>query len=103
MTPLLSGALAATGWQERERHLSPAYELAGRLHNDLGLTEPQDTRIQYFHDRPFQVLNSHRFTHALLDTVSDPEIKALPPVGAFDQYVDSTDMISTDRRRRYLR
>ena len=103
LTPLLSGALAAAGWQERERHLSPAYELVARLHNDLGLTEPQDTRIQYFHDRPFQVLNAHRFAHALLDTVTDPQIKALPPVGAFDQYVDSTDMIDSGRRRRYLR
>ena len=103
LTPLLSGALAATSWQERERHLSPAYELAAGLHNDLGLTEPLDTRIQYFHDRPFQVLGAHRFAHALLDTVTDPEIKALPPVGAFDQYVDSTDMIDSARRRRYLR
>ncbi|HEU5333646.1 MAG TPA: DUF4037 domain-containing protein [Actinocrinis sp.] len=103
LTPLLSGALAATGWQERERHLSPAYEFAARLHNDLGLTEPLDARIQYFHDRPFQVLNAHRFARALLDTVTDVQIKALPPVGAFDQFVDSTDMIDTDRRRRYLR
>ena len=103
LTPLLSGALGATGWRDRERHLSRAYELAARLHNELGLTEPLDPRIQYFHDRGFQVLNAHRFTRALLDTVTDPEIKALPPVGAFDQYVDSTDMISTDRRQRYLR
>lgn len=103
LSPLLSAALAATKWEERERHLSPAYELAARLHNDLALTEPLDTRIQYFHGRPFRVLNSRRFTAALLDTVTDPEIKQLPPVGAFDQYVDSTDMISTERRRRYLR
>ena len=103
LTPLLSGALAATSWRERERHLSPAYELAARLHNELGLTEPQDTGIRYFHSRPFQVLDARRFTYALLDTVADPEIKALPPVGAFDQYVDSTDMISSERRHRYLR
>jgi hypothetical protein len=103
LTPVLSGALAATSWRERERHLSPAYELVAELHNDLGLTEPQEARIRYFHGRPFQVLDARRFTHALLDTITDPQIRELLPVGAFDQYVDSTDMIGSDRRRRYLR
>jgi uncharacterized protein DUF4037 len=103
LTPLLSGAISAHGWQERERHLSPAYELAATLHNDLGLTEPVDPKVRYFHDRPFLVLDAHRLTAALLATISDPAVSSLPPVGAIDQYVDSTDLTSYgDRRRRYL-
>ncbi len=52
-----------------------------------------------------QVLDAYRFTDALMDTITDPQIKALPRVGAIDQYVDSTDM--TDReaaevRRQYI-
>ncbi|GHH37768.1 DUF4037 domain-containing protein [Amycolatopsis oliviviridis] len=105
LTPYLSGALSARGWQEREQHLSPAYEIAARLHNDLGLTEPIDGTVRYFHDRPFLVLDAYRFTDALVATISDAAVRALPPVGAIDQYVDSTDL--TDRshfevRRRYL-
>lgn len=105
LTPHLSGALAARSWQERERHLSPAYEIAARLHNDLGLTEPLEATVRYFHDRPFRVLDAYRFTDALVATIGDPAIRALPPVGAIDQYVDNTDL--TDRehaglRRRYL-
>jgi hypothetical protein len=105
LTPLLSGALAARSWQAREQHLSPAYEIAAGLHNELGLTEPLEVTVRYFHDRPFRVLDAYRFTDALVATISDPAVRALPPVGAIDQYVDSTDVTDrshADLRRRYL-
>ncbi|MCS7475515.1 DUF4037 domain-containing protein [Umezawaea endophytica] len=105
LTGHLSAALSARSWQDRERHLSPAYEVVAGLHNDLGLTEPLDPRVRYFHDRPFLVLDAHRFTDALVATIADPALRALPPVGAIDQYVDSTDLTDRaflDRRRRYV-
>lgn len=105
LAPLLSGALAARGWRERERQLSPAYERVARMHNALGLTEPQDPVVRPFHERPFLVLGAERFCAALLATVADPELAALPPVGSVDQYADSTDLTAhgfADRRRRYL-
>jgi len=102
LTPLLSGALAARDWRERERYLTPAYEFAAALHNGLGLTEPLDGTVRFFHERPFLVLDSFRFTDALLATVTDPALRALPEVGAYDQYVDSTDMGASEARGRYL-
>ncbi len=39
----LTGALAATEWPARERHLSRAYLIAAEAHNRLGLTEPLGT------------------------------------------------------------
>lgn len=103
--PHLSGALAARSWREREQHLSPAYEIAAGMHNDLGLTEPLDVTVRNFHDRPFRVLDAYRFTDALVSTISDPAVRALPPVGAIDQYVDNTDVTDrgrADLRRRYI-
>jgi uncharacterized protein DUF4037 len=105
LAPLLSNALSARSWQERERYLSPAYEFAAAMHNDLGLTEPLDVHVRQFHTRPFLVLDAHRFTDALISTISDPVLRALPPVGTIDQYVDSTDITDrnhTDRRIRYI-
>jgi hypothetical protein len=105
LTPHLVEAMAARSWPERERHLSPAYEAVAALHNELGLTEPVDAGVRYFHDRPFRVLDAHRFTEALVPTIRDPALRALPTVGALDQYVDSTDLTDrshAERRRRYL-
>lgn len=65
------------------------------MHNDLKLTEPLDVHVRHVHTRPFLVLDAHRFTDALIGTISDPALRALPPVGTIDQYVDSTDL--TDR------
>ncbi|NUR58395.1 MAG: DUF4037 domain-containing protein [Catenulispora sp.] len=100
LTPLLTGALTASTWRERERHLSPAYEHAAAMHNRLGLTDPLDTHVRHFHSRPFLVLDAHRFTDALLATITEPALKALTPVGAIDQYVDSTDLTDRNHTRR---
>lgn len=105
LTPLLSSALSARNWQEREQHLSPAYEFAASMHNSLGLTEALDVKVRHFHTRPFLVLDAYRFTDALVASIGDPALSALPPVGAIDQYVDSTDVTDrnhVDRRIRYI-
>jgi Domain of unknown function (DUF4037) len=102
LSPLLSAALAAGDWQARELFLSPAYEVVAGLHNALGLTEPVDPGVRYFHDRPFLVLDSFRFADALVATVADPVVRVLPRVGAYDQYIDNTDMGAGDVRRRYV-
>ncbi|WUW19241.1 DUF4037 domain-containing protein [Streptomyces sp. NBC_01465] len=104
LTPLLCEALAARSWEERERHLAPAYEIAADMHNDLGLTEPLDAKARHFHTRPFLVIDGYRFTDALMATINDRQVRALPPVGAIDQYIDSTDVTDrnfADRRRQY--
>lgn len=105
LTPLLSAALAATSWRERERHLSPAYELVATMQNDLGLAEPLDTTVQPFWDRPFQVLNARRFGEALLPGIQDPTVRDRYPIGAIDQYVDCTDLLDRNAvglRRHHL-
>lgn len=103
LTPELRAALAATNWQQREAHLCAAYEVVGALHNGAGLTEWIDPRVRQFYNRPFRVIGGLRFADALFRTIGDPWIAALPPVGAVDQFADSTDLVShTGRRAGYL-
>jgi hypothetical protein len=96
----LSEALAASDYPSRERQLCRAYGLAAEWHNRLGLTASVDPTVRRFHDRPFLVLDAGRFAGALFDSISDPEVRALPRVGAVDQYVDSTDVLSRAVRTR---
>ena len=99
LTPELRAALAATTWSERETHLCAAYEIVGALHNGAGLTAWVDPTVRLFHSRPFRVIQGDRFSAALLHTITDPWIAALPPVGAIDQFADSTDLLSYPSRR----
>ncbi|MGH3134609.1 MAG: DUF4037 domain-containing protein [Gaiellaceae bacterium] len=91
--PLLELLAAATDETREERLVATLQRLAGR-HNALGVTEPVDDGIGFFHDRPFRVLGSGRFVDACLARVSDPWLRSQPLVGAVDQFVDSTDVLS---------
>ncbi|MGO1055248.1 DUF4037 domain-containing protein [Crossiella sp. CA198] len=78
LTPLLTAAIAATDWPDREQHLSAASAMVAALHNDAALTDPVDPSPRPFHDRPYLVLHAERFTAALRATIRDPELRELP-------------------------
>ena len=89
----LAGAVSATGWPERERHLGRAYVTVAEAHNRLGLTRPLDTSTRLYYSRPYRVLDAGRFAAALADAITDPVIRQLPPIGAADQFIDNTDAL----------
>jgi len=102
MAASLTAAISADGWPNRERHLRGACESAAALHNQLGLTPPLDTRARRYHGRPYKVIGAARFTAALRDAITDPQVRQLPLTGAIDQFVDSTDAIGNlDRCRAF--
>jgi uncharacterized protein DUF4037 len=98
----LGEVLAAEDHDHREAALVTAVEALAARHNALGLTSPVDGTVRRFHRRPFRVLGSARFVDACLARVTDPWLKSLPPVGAIDQFVDSTDVLSYPQRFREL-
>ncbi|MEV7783680.1 DUF4037 domain-containing protein [Kitasatospora sp. NPDC088351] len=94
LAPALRGALAATDYPARERHLCDAYETVAALQNAIGPAAPQDPARRPYHGRPFLVLHAERFAHALAETVTDPELRDRPLTGSVDQWADSTDLLS---------
>jgi hypothetical protein len=93
--PALSRALRAEDQPTREQALVDAFEAVARRHNALGITDPLEPTVRLFYQRPFRVLGSGRFVDACLDRVSDPRLRALPLIGAVDQFADSTDVLSS--------
>lgn len=98
----LADAVHAPSRSRRESALAEAYRALARRQNASGLVAPIDATIGNYHDRPAQVLMADRFTEALLATVSDPGLRALPLLGSVDQVVDNTDVLSTPQRYRRL-
>jgi hypothetical protein len=94
--------LAADDYEQREAALVTAVEALAARHNTLGLTTQVDATVRLFRGRPFRVLGSGRFVDACLAGVIDPWLKSLPPVGAIDQFADSTDVLSDPQRFREL-
>ncbi len=46
-------------------------------------------------NRPFLVIHAEQFAEAIYAVISDEAVRALPPnLGAIDQFVDSTDVLS---------
>ena len=95
LLPSLQGALAATDWRTREGHLANAFETVAARFNTLRLVDPLDTTVRPFFQRPFRVLDSNRFAAACLAATP---LRELGWVGAIDQFVDSTDVLSNAAR-----
>ncbi len=92
--PPLERMLAVDAFEARESAWVEAIEALARRHNALGLTAHLEPTVRNFHSRPFRVIDAGRFAAACIDSVSDPWLRELPRVGAIDQLVDSTDVLS---------
>jgi len=103
LTPLFNEIMDANTWQERQNHLTRAYEYVAKLHNELRITDSLTTEVSQFHNRPFMVIHADKFADAIHEKIEDNEVKRLPKyLGAIDQYVDSTEVLSyTEKFRRF--
>ncbi|MET9018446.1 DUF4037 domain-containing protein [Actinopolymorpha sp. NPDC004070] len=101
LTPVLSRALHAGTWLEREESLAVAYEKLAAMHNALGVTEPVATEVHQLWNRPFKVVWGD-FPGALRAQIGDPAVERIArrwPVGRIDQV---RDLLPVPRRRHEL-
>jgi hypothetical protein len=99
--PLLDAAVAAPGWRERESALATACEVLLDIQRDRGLPAPESAVIPFW-DRPYQTVDE-AVPRLLLASITDRDVARLPPlVGSIEQWVDSTDVLSSPGRRAAL-
>jgi hypothetical protein len=106
LSPALTNALAAQGWQERQKHLVTACERLARMHNSLAITEARDAAAPSFFGRPFKVIHAEGFAKAITARIVDPALRLLASrglIGSVDQLSDSTDLLSNSLWRPSLR
>jgi len=64
-----------------------------------------DTKVSYFFDHPFLVVDGGRFANALLGKITDPAMKQIADrwmIGSVDQFSDSTDLMNHTHALRFL-
>ena len=104
LQPLLDRARFARDWREREAGIVAGSLLLAERHNAMGLTPMLDKTPRPFYGRPFQVLDTERFTRALEDSITDPDVRRLPrDLGGLDTWVDSTDAVGNQELHRAVR
>lgn len=89
----LDRAVRADAAADRQAALCEAVEAAGTWQNRLALCARVPATRRPFHDRPYAVIDAQRFADALRERITDPQVAGLPPIGAVDQFVDSTDAL----------
>jgi hypothetical protein len=103
LNPVFSAALLAPSWQEREKHLSHAYEIVARLHNELHITKPLDQKVSNYCGRPYLVIHGLRFGLAIWETLAQEASREAIgqenngikfSVGSVNQFVESTNELS---------
>ena len=100
LAPHFEKALSAKTREDREIALIKSYECAAQIHNELKVTEAVDPSPRIYHRRPF---DAERFVEATMEAVTDQEVLSLPRhVGSVDQFVDSTDVLSSALRARLV-
>jgi hypothetical protein len=94
LAPVLARALSAYDWMQRELRLMDAYAILAALHNNLGLTAPQETASERG-SRGFLTIHAERFASALSEKIEDEELKALLPAlaGGVDQLLASDEAL----------
>ncbi len=61
----------------------------------IQITRPMQTGVTKFHGRPYVVIQADEFSEAIRESITSDEVKALPPhIGAIDQFIDSTDLLT---------
>jgi hypothetical protein len=99
--PLLDAAAAAPEWRERENALATACEVLLGIQRERGLPAP-GTAVVPFYGRPYRTVDQ-AVPRELLASITDPDVARLPPtVGSVEQWVDSTDVLSSPGRRAAL-
>lgn len=94
----LGRTLDARHWHDRQTALSDALTGLARLQQNSGLPVPHPA-VEPFWDRPYVHLNRD-LVPALLETLTSPEVQALPVgVGSVEQQTNNVDILTKPERR----
>tara|TARA_Y100000034_G_scaffold100307_1_gene123562 strand:+ start:1001 stop:2074 length:1074 start_codon:yes stop_codon:yes gene_type:complete len=100
LKPILNAVIKSDNWKIREKHIVKAYEYIAKLHNSLKITKPLKTKVDYFHDRPFLVINGELFASEIKKQIKDPILKSIKlDIGSINQFSDSTDIFEMDTQK----
>lgn len=102
LQPLLTEAMEAPEWQQREAAIARAAGHLAKLQLERGIPGAVTPRVASYFTRPFQVINADEIAAGLRGAIED-ELLRLAPSGSIDQLTDMVPILtSPDRARRII-
>lgn len=102
LSPIFNKVLLSKNWKEREKWLSLAYEFIAKKHNSLKITQKLSTKVTYYFDRPYFVINADKFSATIKNYIKSEEIKNIKnDIGSIDQFTDNTDIFDLDTIQKF--
>jgi len=96
LAPIFRDVLLSEAWTEREGHLSQAFRVIARMHNELRVTRPIPEDVSPYFGRPYMVFEAPHLAKDIIDSFTDEEVKAIKHgLGSVNQFVESTDQLSS--------
>jgi len=102
LQPDLTTALTAAAWPARETALGGAMLRLAGLYRDLNLPGDFTASVLPYVERPHRVVKSGQIAAAIFEAIEEPPIRSLARVGAVDQFVESTPVLTSAERGRAI-
>lgn len=101
LQPLLTEALEAADWQQREVAIASAAEHLANLQLKHGIPGAVTPRVAPYFTRPFRVINADEIAAGFRAAIDDETLRQLP--GSIDQFTDMVPILtSPDRSHRIV-
>ena len=97
LSPLLTLALAADIWEQRQSFLAQAYLAITEMHAPAGFPLGITPRVGSYFNRPFLAINAEEISASLSACITDPLLCSLPVFGSIDQVTDATPLIAAPK------
>ena len=105
LIPLLSKIIHSSDWKIRQENLCLAFEVLAKMHNNLDITEPINSKCSEWHKRSFKAIHGERFAKIITKSIEDSKMQTIIQkglVGGIDQISDNTDVLENLPLRRAL-
>lgn len=79
----INKALHAATIEQREEQIVKAQALVAQLHNESGITEPVEYRIETYFSRNIKVIYADKFSEAVGETLKGTVFEDMPLIGSF--------------------
>ena len=89
LSPIFTKVIMSKNWRQREKHLSSAYSIVAKMHNDLKITKTLPVKPTKYFGRPYLVIHSDSFARKIREKITDKKLRRLKLIGSVDQFIDS--------------